>query len=123
MYTAPVKKIAANPMRARSCTQISVYPPPPDQDRFEHNIEQVTINIIITIKSIMAMTTISLQRHTKERLDDYKMGNMTYDELLNIFMEKVTIEDISDEHIKEHYKRLNTFSGVTKEEFIKRIRT
>ena len=71
----------------------------------------------------MAMTTISLQRHTKERLDDYKMGNMTYDELLNIFMEKVTIEDISDEHIKEHYERLNTFRGVTKEEFKKRMRT
>jgi len=68
----------------------------------------------------MPMTTISLQSDTKERLDDYKMGNMTYDDLLNVFMDMVAIEDISEEHIKEHYRRLETFRGVTKDEFKKR---
>lgn len=32
-------------------------------------------------------------------------------------MNKVSIEDISDEHIKEHYLRLADFKGISKEEF------
>lgn len=66
-------------------------------------------------------TTITIDTKTKERLADYKYGNMTYDELLNMLMDKVSIEDISLEHIKEHYHRLDNFKGLSKEEFKKRL--
>ena len=67
-------------------------------------------------------TTITVDMKTKERLADYKYGDMTYDEVLNMLMDKVSIEDISVEHIKEHYKRLDDFKGISKEEFKKRLR-
>ena len=66
-------------------------------------------------------TTITLDMKTKERLADYKYGDMTYDEVLNMLMDKVSIEDISAEHIKEHYRRLDDFKGLSKEEFKKRL--
>ncbi len=66
-------------------------------------------------------TTITIDTKTKERLTDYKYGNMTYDELLNMLMDKVSIEDISAEHISEHYRRLDNFKGLSKEEFKKRL--
>ena len=67
------------------------------------------------------VTTITLDMKTKERLADYKYGDMTYDEVLNMLMDKVSIEDISAEHIKEHYRRLDDFKGLSKEEFKKRL--
>lgn len=67
------------------------------------------------------ITTITIDAKTKERLADYKYGDMTYDELLNMLMDKVSIEDISLEHIKEHYRRLDDFKGLSKEEFKKRL--
>ena len=67
------------------------------------------------------VTTITLDMKTKERLADYKYGDMTYDEVLNMLMDKVSIEDISAEHIKEHYRRLDDFKGLSKEEFNKRL--
>jgi hypothetical protein len=67
------------------------------------------------------VTTITLDVKTKERLADYKYGDMTYDEVLNMLMDKVSIEDISMEHIKEHYRRLEDFKGISKEEFKKRL--
>lgn len=36
-------------------------------------------------------------------------------------MDKVSIEDISAEHIREHYRRLDDFKGLSKEEFKKRL--
>jgi hypothetical protein len=80
-----------------------------------------TINTIKTIVLIMA-TTITIEVKTKERLADYKYGDMTYDDLLNMLMDKVAIEDISVEHIKEHYRRLDDFKGLSKKEFEKRLR-
>jgi hypothetical protein len=67
-------------------------------------------------------TTITIETKTKERLADYKYGDMTYDDLLNMLMDKVAIEDISAEHIREHYRRLDDFKGLSKTEFEKRLR-
>ena len=67
------------------------------------------------------VTTITLDMKTKERLADYKYGDMTYDEVLNMLMDKVSIEDISAEHIREHYRRLDDFKGISKDELKKRI--
>ena len=68
------------------------------------------------------VTTISIKGITKTRLNDYKMGNMTYDDLMNFFMDAISIEEIAEEHIKEHYARLTTFRGVPLEAFKKRLR-
>ena len=66
-------------------------------------------------------TTITVDMKTKERLADYKYGDMTYNEVLNMLMDKVSIEDISAEHIREHYRRLDDFKGISKDELKKRI--
>ncbi len=79
-----------------------------------------TISTIETVVSIMP-TTITVDVRTKERLADYKLGDWTYDSVLNMLMDKVSIEDISAEHIREHYRRLGDFKGVTKEKFKKRV--
>lgn len=68
-------------------------------------------------------TTITIKESTKARLDDYKMGKTTYDELLNSFMDDIDIEDIAEEHIMEHYRRLETFQGIPADEFIKRLKS
>jgi len=68
-------------------------------------------------------TTITINERTKARLADYKLGDWTFDDILNMLMDRVRIEDISAEHIKEHYRRLSDFQGVSKDEFRKRIRT
>ena len=66
-------------------------------------------------------TTITIDEKTKQRLVDYKLGDWTYDDVLNMLMDEVSIEDISIEHIREHYRRLDDFKGVNKEEFKKRF--
>ncbi len=66
-------------------------------------------------------TTITVDKKTKERLEDYKLGNWTYDEVLQMLMDKVSLEDITAEHLKEHYRRLEDFKGVSKEEFKKKL--
>jgi len=81
----------------------------------------ININTIKTIVLIMA-TTITVDEKTKDRLTDYKFGNWTYDEVLNMLMDKVSIEDISSEHIEEHYRRLKNFKGVSKEDFKKELK-
>ncbi len=78
-----------------------------------------TINIMESIETIMA-TTISIKEETKARLDDYKMGNTTYDELLNYFMDEVDIDDVAKEHIEEHKRRMKDFRGVPMDEFFER---
>ncbi len=67
-------------------------------------------------------TTITINEKTKERLSDYKLGNWTFDDVLNMLMNRVSIEDVSAEHIKEHYHRLADFKGIPKEEFKSRIK-
>ena len=53
---------------------------------------------------------------------DYRFGNWTFDKVLNMLMDKVSIEDISDEHIQEHYRRLADFKGITKDKFKSRMK-
>ncbi len=81
-----------------------------------NSITSITLLSIKTIVLIMP-TTITINEKTKERLSDYKFGDWTFDEVLNMLMNRVSIEDISAEHIKEHYRRLADFKGVSKEEF------
>lgn len=81
----------------------------------------ITLISIETIVSIMP-TTITINERTKERLSDYKFGDLTFDNVLNMLMDKVSIEDISDEHIQEHYRRLADFKGITKEKFKSRMK-
>lgn len=57
----------------------------------------------------MMTTTITLREETKKRLDGYKMDEMSYDDLLNYLMDIISTEDIAEEDIKEHYRRLRTF--------------
>ena len=47
---------------------------------------------------------------------------MTYDDVLNYLMDTVDMEDIAEEDIKEHYRRLETFDPVSKDEFKKMIK-
>ena len=67
-------------------------------------------------------TTITIRERTKARLTGYRFGDWTFDDILNMLMDKVSIEDISAEHIKEHYRRLANFKGISKEEFKSRIK-
>jgi hypothetical protein len=85
--------------------------------------ERISITLI-SIKTIVLImpTTITINERTKERLSDYKFGDWTFDDVINMLMNKVSIEDISAEHIKEHYRRLANFKGISKEEFKSRIK-
>ena len=84
------------------------------------NIIETIINIK-NIKSIMT-TTISIHDETKQRLNDYKMGSMTYDDLLTYFMDAITLEELAEEHVRRHRERLQTFQAVSKDDFKKRLR-
>lgn len=85
---------------------------------------KITSITLLSIKIIVLImpTTITINEKTKERLSDYKFGDWTFDEVLNMLMNKVSIEDVSREHIKEHYRRLADFKGISKEEFKSRIK-
>jgi hypothetical protein len=67
-------------------------------------------------------TTITIQARTKARLTGYRFGDWTYDDILNMLMDKVSIEDIGADHIREHYRRLDDFKGLDKEDFKARVR-
>lgn len=67
-------------------------------------------------------TTISIHDETKQRLNDYKMGSMTYDDLLTYFMDAITLEELAEEHVRKHRERLHTFQAVSKDDFKKRLR-
>jgi len=79
---------------------------------------------LISIETIVLImpTTITISDKTKGRLSDYKFGDWTFDDVLNMLMDKVPIEDISAEHIKEHYRRLADFKGISKEGFKSRMK-
>jgi len=53
---------------------------------------------------------------------DYKWGDKTYDAVLNLLMDRVSVEDISGAHVREPYSRLGSFQGVSKDEFKERMR-
>jgi hypothetical protein len=66
-------------------------------------------------------TTISIKETTKKRLLEYKTEKMTYDDVLNYMMDVISMDDIAEEDIKEHFRRLETFDPVSKDEFKKMI--
>jgi len=67
-------------------------------------------------------TTITIRERTKARLTGYRFGDWTFDDILNMLMDKVSIEDIGADHIREHYRRLGDFKGLDKEDFKARLR-
>ncbi len=67
-------------------------------------------------------TTITIKESTKARLDDYKMGRTTYDDLLNSFMDEIDLEDVTKNHLEEHYRRLADFRPITMDELIKHLK-
>lgn len=72
------------------------------------------------IESIVA-TTITVSERTRRRLADYKRGDMSYDDVLNVLMDRIPIEDLAAEQILEHYHRLRGFRGISAEAFKNRI--
>ncbi len=68
-------------------------------------------------------TTITIHKKTKERLADYKLGDWTYDEVLQLLMDNVSLEDVTAEHLRKHYRRLDDFKELSKEDFKKRLET
>ncbi len=68
-------------------------------------------------------TTITIDKKTKERLADYKLGDWTYDEVLQLLMDNVSLEDVTAEHLRKHYRRLADFKELSKEDFKKRLKT
>ena len=65
------------------------------------------------------MTTISIKEETKKRLNEYKIGKMTYDDVLNYLMDSTDMEDIAEEDIKEFYRRLEIFDPISEDDFRK----
>jgi hypothetical protein len=55
--------------------------------------------------------TIPVRPSTWRRLIDYKMGEATFDDVLNELMNNVPIEVFSEKIIEEHYRRLRTYKG------------
>ncbi len=55
--------------------------------------------------------TVAMRRQTYERLKDYKMGGGTYDQVLNELMDALPLEEVSDELLAEHRRRLKDFRG------------
>lgn len=66
-------------------------------------------------------TTITLSGRTKKRLAGYKHGDMTYDDLLNVLMDRVKVEDVSLQHIEEHYKALAENDWISASSFAKQL--
>ena len=68
------------------------------------------------------MTTICIKEETKKRLNEYKTGKMTYDDVLNYLMDSIDMEDIAEGDIKEFYKRLETFDPISEDDFKKMMK-
>lgn len=73
--------------------------------------------------AMMSITTITVDAATRRRLADYKWGDRTFDDVLNMLMDRVPLEDISREQVREHYRRLRDFQGVSRAEFESKART
>jgi hypothetical protein len=65
--------------------------------------------------------TVAMRRQTYERLKDYKMGGGTYDQVLNQLMDALPLEEVSEEVLKEHRRRLKSSRWVSLEEVRKAL--
>lgn len=52
-------------------------------------------------------TTITVSEKTHKRLQAYKRGGSTFDDLLNRLMDEVALEDVMAEDLEEAYRRLH----------------
>ena len=66
--------------------------------------------------------SITVKKETKKRFDSFKICEMTDDDLLNYLIDIIFTEDITEEDIKKHYERLETFRPVPMDDFIKMIK-
>ena len=55
--------------------------------------------------------TIPVKATTWKRLKDYRMGDTTYDDILNALMDNVPLEVFTKKVLKEHQKRLKSLKG------------
>ena len=55
--------------------------------------------------------SVAVRRATFERLKDYKMGGATFDEVLHQLMDALPIEEVSEEVLAEHRRRLKDLRG------------
>ena len=58
-----------------------------------------------------AYKNVPVREDTFERLRAYKMGDSTFDELLNELMDSVPIEAVAAAAVREHKRRMKTFKG------------
>ncbi|MFO8109924.1 MAG: hypothetical protein R6U17_05315 [Thermoplasmata archaeon] len=65
----------------------------------------------------------TIDKKTKVRSADYKLGDRAYDEVLQLLMDNVSPEDVTAEHLRKHYRRLDDFKGLSKEDFKERLKT
>ncbi len=42
---------------------------------------------------------------------DYNLGDWTYDEVLQLLMDNVSLEDVTAEHLRKHFGRSDDFKG------------
>ena len=69
-----------------------------------------------SIESIVP-TTITVSHATRERLADYKRGDMTYDDVLRLLMDRVPLAEVAAEAVEEHSRRLEDGDFVTADQF------
>lgn len=55
--------------------------------------------------------TVAMRRRTFERLQDYKWGGATFDEVLNDLMDRQPLEEVTEEVLREHRRSLRGFQG------------
>ena len=58
-----------------------------------------------------AYKNVPVREDTFERLRAYKMGDATFDALLNELMDAVPIEKVAARAVREHKRRMKTFKG------------
>ena len=66
-------------------------------------------------------TTLTIRDATRRRLADYKRGDSTFDDVLNRLMDQVPLEDVMEDDIREHYKRLAEGEWVSADEMKARL--
>lgn len=67
------------------------------------------------------MTTLTLREATRRRLADYKRGDSSFDDVLNKLMDDVPLEDVMEEELAEHHRRLKDFRPITVDELKRRL--
>jgi hypothetical protein len=55
--------------------------------------------------------TVAMRPETYARLKAYKMGNTTYDKVLNQLMDALPLEEVSEAEIKEIRRRMKDIKG------------